>query len=65
MLALPNDAYPSKLTSAIPTDHGPDVFIYAQERIGGWAREGYLQPLDEVAGSLKDSFAASEPSRLR
>ena len=45
-LALPYDAFASKLTSAIPGGHGPDVFIFAHERLGGWAREGYVAPSD-------------------
>ena len=49
LLALPYDAFASKLTSAVPTGHGPDLFIFAQERIGGWARQSYLQPLDGEA----------------
>lgn len=41
-LALPYDAYTSKLTSAIPRGHGPDVFIAAHERAGDWVRSGFL-----------------------
>ena len=41
-LALPYDAYTSKLTSAIPRGHGPDVFIAAHERVGDWVRSGLL-----------------------
>ena len=43
-LALPYDAFASKLTSAIPGGHGPDLFIFAHERLGGWAREGLVAP---------------------
>ena len=46
MLALPYDAFASKLTSAIPGGHGPDLFIFAHERLGGWAREGYVAPIE-------------------
>ncbi len=42
LLALPYDAYTSKLTSAIPRGHGPDVFIAAHERAGDWVRSGML-----------------------
>lgn len=41
-LALPYDAYSSKLTSAIPRGHGPDVFIAPHERAGDWVRSGLL-----------------------
>lgn len=47
-LAVPNATFASKLTSAIPREHGPDFFIFAHERIGSWARAGMIMPLDEV-----------------
>ena len=34
LLALPFDAYSSKLTAAVPHAHGPDLFIDAHERLG-------------------------------
>jgi len=45
LLAIPYDAFPSKLTAALPTDHGPDLFVFAHERAAGWARDGRLAPL--------------------
>jgi arabinogalactan oligomer/maltooligosaccharide transport system permease protein len=45
-LAIPYDAFAAKLTSAIPGGHGPDLFIFAHERLGGWAREGFVAPSD-------------------
>ena len=49
-LALPYDAYTSKLTSAIPRGHGPDVFIAAHERAGDWVRSGLLaEPSTDAA----------------
>lgn len=45
-LALSYESYASKLTTAIPRDNGPDLFIYAHERIGGWAEAGLISPLD-------------------
>ena len=44
VLATPNDAYASKLTTAIPRGNGPDLFIFAHERIGGWADSGIIAP---------------------
>lgn len=41
-LAVPYEAYASKLTNAIPRGHGPDVFIAAHERVGDWSRSGLL-----------------------
>ena len=44
--AVPHDAYADKLTAAVPRRQGPDAFIFAQDRIGGWvATGGLLEPL--------------------
>ena len=45
-LALPHEAYANKLTSAIPRGQGPDLFIFAHERIGDWAGSHLIRPLD-------------------
>ncbi|MBL4635749.1 MAG: extracellular solute-binding protein [Kofleriaceae bacterium] len=45
-LAQSYESYASKLTTAIPRDNGPDLFIYAHERIGGWAEAGLISALD-------------------
>ena len=45
-LAVPNANYANKLTSALPRGHGPDLFIFAHERIGGWAEAGLLMRLE-------------------
>ncbi len=47
-LAVPYDAFASKLSTAIPRGNGPDVFIFAHERIGAWAESGVVEPLDEA-----------------
>lgn len=39
-LAVPHDAYPDKISAAVPRGKGPDVFIYAQDRLGGWIEAG-------------------------
>jgi len=44
---VPYDAYLDKLTAAIPRGHGPDIFIVAHDRIGGWADSGHIAPLDD------------------
>lgn len=55
-LAIPYEALASKLTSAIPGGHGPDLFIFAHERLGGWAREGYVAPSD-YQGPFQDALS--------
>ncbi|MFT3709212.1 MAG: extracellular solute-binding protein [Archangium sp.] len=49
ILAVPFDALSSKLTSAIPHDAGPDVFIFAHERLRQFHRMKIVAPsqLDE------------------
>jgi len=43
---VPFDAMADKLTAAIPRGHGPDVFIFAHNRIGGWAEGGIVEPIE-------------------
>jgi arabinogalactan oligomer/maltooligosaccharide transport system permease protein len=44
LLAVPYDAFSSKITSAIPHDAGPDVFIFAHERLRQFHRMKVLAP---------------------
>jgi arabinogalactan oligomer/maltooligosaccharide transport system permease protein len=54
---VPYDAYLDKITASIPRGHGPDIFIAAQDRIGGWADSGLLAPLDDlVTKDVTDRF---------
>ena len=39
-LAIPYDAYADKISAAVPRGKGPDLFIYAQDRLGGWIEAG-------------------------
>jgi len=52
-VAVPYEAYANKLTSAIPRGHGPDLFIYAHERIGDWADSGMLRSMDDLVDSAE------------
>lgn len=46
-LAVPYDAMADKISAAVPRGKGPDVFIYAQDRLGGWIEAGNtVEPLD-------------------
>jgi len=46
-LAVPYDAYADKISASIPRGKGPDVFIYAQDRLGGWVEGGQtVEPID-------------------
>ena len=46
-LAVPYDAFADRITAAVPRGKGPDVFIYAQDRLGGWIEAGNtVEPVD-------------------
>src|SRR5574342_436172 len=46
-LAVPYDAFADKITAAVPRGKGPDVFIFAQDRLGGRIEAGNtVEPLD-------------------
>lgn len=46
-LAVPYDAFADKITAAVPRGKGPDVFIFAQDRLGGWVEAGKtVEPID-------------------
>jgi arabinogalactan oligomer/maltooligosaccharide transport system substrate-binding protein len=56
-LAIPYDAYADKISAAVPRGKGPDVFIYAQDRLGGWIEAGKtVEPID---------FFIDKPTRER
>lgn len=56
-LAIPYDAYADKISAAVPRGKGPDVFIYAQDRLGGWIEAGKtVEPID---------FFVDKPTRER
>ncbi len=61
LVHTPFGAYASKLESAIPTGHGPDVFIDAHERLGTYARAGLVQPIGELGLALRLEY---EPEHL-
>jgi arabinogalactan oligomer/maltooligosaccharide transport system substrate-binding protein len=45
-LGIPYDAFPDKITAAIPRGKGPDIFIFAHDRIGGWVEADIIEPID-------------------
>ena len=45
LLSIPYEVMASKLTTAIPRGHGPDLFIFAHERVGDWTESGLLEPI--------------------
>jgi arabinogalactan oligomer/maltooligosaccharide transport system substrate-binding protein len=60
-LAVPYDAFADKISAAVPRGKGPDVFIYAQDRLGGWIEAGNtVEPVDFfIDQPTKDRFIPS------
>ena len=46
LVAVPHDAFADKISSAIPRGNGPDLFVYAQDRMGDWADAGVIEPIE-------------------
>ena len=46
LVFVPNEAFGDKLSSAIPRGNGPDLFIFAHDRIGNWVDAGVLEPIE-------------------
>ncbi|MFT3700658.1 MAG: extracellular solute-binding protein [Kofleriaceae bacterium] len=58
LVAVPYDAFADKLSSAIPRGNGPDLLIYAQDRIGDWADAGAIEPVEFwVDDALADQYS--------
>jgi arabinogalactan oligomer / maltooligosaccharide transport system substrate-binding protein len=57
-LAIPYDAFADRITAAVPRGKGPDLFIYAQDRLGGWIEAGNtVEPVDFfVDKPVRDRF---------
>lgn len=46
LVSVPYDAFSDKITAAVPNGNGPDLFIFAHDRIGDWAEAGILEPVE-------------------
>lgn len=57
LLYIPTDAFADKLTNSIPRGKGPDVFIFAHDRIGDWAGKLLIEPLEFLmTNEFRDRF---------
>jgi arabinogalactan oligomer/maltooligosaccharide transport system permease protein len=64
LLAVPYDAFPSKLANAIPHGNGPDVFIFNYERLRLFHDEELIAPSDGQINAAAYVPQAVEALRL-
>ena len=65
-LAVPYDAFADKISAAVPRGKGPDVFIYAQDRLGGWIEAGNtVEPIDFFVDDGAQGRSSSPPPSRR
>ncbi len=57
---VPNEALASKISAAVPRNNGPDLFVFAHDRIGDWSAEGILRPVAPAPGIMPAAAAAVE-----
>ena len=58
LLSVAYNAFADKITNAIPNGNGPDLFIFAHDRIGDWVAAGLIEPIEYyVDEALADDFA--------
>jgi arabinogalactan oligomer/maltooligosaccharide transport system substrate-binding protein len=49
LLAVPNETFADKITAAVPRGHGPDLMIFAHDRLGDWAEGKIVEPIEFYA----------------
>lgn len=58
LVQVPHDNFADKITHAIPHGNGPDLFIFAHDRLGDWVATGLVEPIEYyVDESIADRFA--------
>lgn len=57
LLSVPYDAFADKITAAVPRGKGPDLFIFAQDRLGDWAASGVIESVDFwLTDEMREAF---------
>ncbi len=49
---VPHEGLASKIDAAVPRGNGPDLFVFAHERVGDWAAGGVVLPVQAEPGFL-------------
>lgn len=50
LLQISFDNLPNKITNAVPRGHGPDLFIFAHDRVGDWVSKDLVEPIGYWVG---------------
>ena len=45
LLQISFDNLPNKITNAVPRGHGPDLFVFAHDRLGDWVSKKLVEPI--------------------
>jgi arabinogalactan oligomer/maltooligosaccharide transport system substrate-binding protein len=53
-VSVPYDAMADKISAAVPRGKGPDIFIFAHERLGGWVEAG--RTVEPIGFWINDSL---------
>jgi len=57
-VSVPYETLPNKVQAAVPRGNGPDLFIYAHEKIADWSARGVILPMDPGEGVYPAARAA-------
>ena len=57
-LFIPYETLPTKVDAAVPRGNGPDVFLYAHEKVADWVATGVVFPVDLESGFLPNAVSA-------
>jgi maltose-binding protein MalE len=50
LLQISFDNLPNKITNAVPRGHGPDLFVFAHDRVGDWVSKDLVEPIGYWVG---------------
>ena len=65
LVSVPYEAFADKLTAAIPNGNGPDLFVFAHDRIGHWTANHLIEPLEYyVDEEIADRYALEAISAM-
>ncbi len=46
LVAIPYENFADQITNAIPNGNGPDLFVFAHDRLGDWVEAGLVEPIE-------------------